>query len=363
MKVLMVCDQYPLPPRLVNMRNSILAAVPDAQVDVVAWNRSGVEVKESYVFSLDSSIGYGNQMKKLFRLPEVLEYVKEILKKEQYNVVHSIDFEMMFVASLCKAKQKLIYEVYDIKFFGNKIFNFGRTILEKWSIKRKVDGIIYASPYFGAYYDSIVQNLPPAMVINNKPQHHAEFEKDSGFMDPYKEEIGNRTVVSFIGLIRYPEILKNLMVVIAERKDEMVLLLAGDGPDKAALVQYSKEIRMSNIICTGRFKSRDLQSIYSITDIVWAAYPNDDQNVYYAVSNKFFESQVFMKKIIVSERTLLGQDVVRKGIGVCVDPYSVESIAIGLNNVNELQYPNRRNKDCFWQDEEHRIRELYVSLL
>ena len=363
MKVLMVCDQYPLPPRLVNMRNSILAAVPDAQVDVAAWNRSGIQVKESFVFSLDSSIGYGNQMKKLLELPKVLDYVKEILKKEQYDVVHSVDFEMMFVASLCKANQKLIYEVYDIKFFGNKLFNLGRTVLEKWSIKRKVDGIIFASPYFGEYYESIIRDLPSARVINNKPQQHAEFGKDSGFMDPYKEEIGNRTVVSFIGLIRYPEILKNLMAVMAERKDEMVLLLAGDGPDKAALVEYSNEIRMSNIIFTGRFQSRDLQSIYSVTDIVWAAYPNDDQNVYYAVSNKFFESQVFMKKIIVSERTLLGQDVLRKGIGVCVDPYSVESIGAGLGKVNELQYPHRRNEDCFWQDEEHRIRELYERLL
>jgi len=362
MKILLLCDHYPLPPRLVNMRNSIKKLNPNAHVEIFAWNRNNVDVVEPDVISLNMDIGYGNQIRKLFNLPKVLKFIKKIVKNGEYDVLHGVDFELAFLASLAKGHAKLIYEVYDIKFFSNGIIDLLRKQAEKYLIRNKVDGLIFASPYFIKYYDSICSKLPKNIIMNNKPLFHRDFNHDSGFMDTYESKIKEKTVITFAGLLRYPEILMNLMDVVVTMEDT-VLLLAGDGPAKNELESHAEKIGMKNVVFTGRYASTDLNSIYQITDIIWAAYPNDDKNVRYAVSNKYFESQVFEKKIIVSEDTYLGENVSQNGIGLCVNPYSINDIKQVIDNIRKIHYQNQYNASKFWQDEEEKIGLLYDHVL
>jgi glycosyltransferase involved in cell wall biosynthesis len=352
MNICIVCDQYPIPPRTLKMRNSILKMNHSSNVRIYAWNRAGVVVQEEYVTSLNDTFGYGNQYKKLVYLIKFLFAFKEHLNQHPIDILHGVDFEMAFVCSLLKKDRKLIYEVYDIKFFANRLVNQTRVLLEKWMM-RKVDGIIYASPFFSQYYQANNYPNSQGITINNKP-----LKSSISFAN--KDRISNDVTLGFIGVLRYKEILVNLLDAIAGLQS-IHLLLAGSGPDEMFLRQYVRKKGVeTNVTFTGRFDLSQLAYLYSQCDFVWAAYPNKDANVYYAVSNKFFESIAFNKRVIVSIDTLLAQWVKRENLGFTVDPYDVNAIRellVSLKDIVNEQLTS--NSDMFWENEEDKIKEVY----
>lgn len=362
MRILLLCDQYPLPPRIINMKNSIQKYYPKSEITIFAWNRNSTKISEEDVISLDMNIGYGNQIKKILYLPKVYFFIKKLSKNKKFSILHAIDFELMFLSSIIKTEEKLVYEVYDIKFLANRVLNTIRYLVEKRSVNRKVDAVIFASPYFKNYYDENSYSIHNYIVVNNKPIFHEMIDKDSGYMNPYTKEIQKKIVISFVGLLRYPEILKKLMNVI-NKQENILLLFAGSGPAREELEKHAKAIKMSNLIFTGRYSNIDLKSIYDVTDAIWAAYPNNDLNVKYAVSNKYFESQLFKRKIIVSDNTYLGNEVASKGLGLCVDPYSEEDIRRVILSISKLKYISPINEEKFWQNEEKYIEKIYNKLM
>ena len=69
-----------------------------------------------------------------------------------------------------------------------------------------------------------------------------------------------------------------------------------------------------------------MAKLYQQTDVVWAAYPNKDFNVVYAISNKFHESLSFGIPTVYADKTCLGDFVVENHIGMAVDPYSEDAV-------------------------------------
>lgn len=112
-----------------------------------------------------------------------------------------------------------------------------------------------------------------------------------------------------------------------------IFFFMGEGHDLKALEKYSEGI--DNVYFTGRYEYDKIEYLYYNSDIVWAAYPNKDYNVKYAISNKFHESLHYNVPCIFSEKTSLGDLVLRKEIGFVVDPYSVEKIRELLGRILE----------------------------
>lgn len=355
MKILLICDHYPLPPRVNNMRKTLEKYEHD--VTIFAWNRTNKAVNDKRVITLNSDIGYGNQFRKLLNLPIVFYKLRKVLKNENFDVIHAIDFEFMMLARFAMKKEKLVYEVFDIKFFNNKIVNRVREIIEFYCMKR-IAGVIFASPFFSKYYCSKYKIEKPSIVINNKPTYNEYIVTDSGFMNDMGFVKSNKNIITFVGLIRYKNILERLISVVS-KMDDYLLILAGDGPDLPDVMKFVKEHNIQNVFFTGRFETKDLYSIYKNSDVIWASYPNDDLNVKYAVSNKFFESQLYNRKIIVSENTFLAEEVLRSKLGLSVNPYSIDSIKTVLIAIRDLERSKQDNLELLWDDEEYRILNFY----
>ena len=218
---------------------------------------------------------------------------------------------LAIVPRLDYSKQMLIYENLDAPkgFFPiRKVF----ALIEHHKM-RHVNLTIHASRFYEQLYSPSFKQI----VLENKPA----FQVKQTVKRPYAHHSPIR--IAFIGMLRYFEILKNL--IDAVRNDERFhLSFYGDGQDRNALEKYAGEEK--NICFTGRYKYEDVEDLYRQSDIVWAAYPNKDFNVKYAISNKFHESLMFGIPTIYADNTSLGDFVEQQHIGLTVDPYSVEAI-------------------------------------
>lgn len=358
-RILILSDHYPLSARVNKVRNSLLKIYPEAEVRVVAWNRESRNVTEPYVKTINHEIGYGARAKKIMNLFSFTNSAKTLFQEFKPDYIHTIDFEMLVVGNILNKNAKLIYEIYDIKSFGNKLINWIREKIEFYIINNKVDGLIFASPFFNKYYKN---KDKPMITLNNKPNSKLATNDYTDYMIEYNQLLDNYMVIGFIGTVRYKEVLLNLINSI-KFNNNVKILIAGSGPEYEEISDYIRSNNMeTKVIMTGRYDQKDLASIYSTCDYVWAAYPNVGLNEKYAISNKFFESIIFNKQVIVSENTEIGTKVVDLNLGYTVDPFDIEDIKELVNKLNKTEdnFEDNQNKiEDFWESEEYLLRDIY----
>lgn len=222
----------------------------------------------------------------------------------------------MLVSGTKKQGQILVYENLDIPTGGFPIRQISSTI-EKWSL-RNVDLIIHASRFFRPLYKQKI----PQIVLENKPMFEIN-RKNTPTSKPLK--------ISFVGSIRYQNILKNLASALMNNPD-YELYFHGSGEDLEVMKDYCKEAK--NIFFTGKYDYSKVVSLYHQSDIIWAGYPNKDYNVIYAISNKFHESLYVGVPCVYSEHTKLADFVKSNNIGFVVNPYDIADIKHLFYNIS-----------------------------
>lgn len=312
-KLLLLDSSYPI-----NTRNSKLAETlttsMNAVVEVCAWDRelrSETLLEGYYLYRKYSRIGSLKQ--KLCNLYGYYRFIRKVITQHQYNVLIASHWDMLFLAACLKQKgQLLVYENLDIPTHRNRWVLKVLLGVEKWALK-KTDSIVFASRFFAPLYASFKGKK---FIIENKPLIATSSASSAKHT--------SRLIVSYIGLVRYIGILKNLVDAIL-LYDDVDLYIHGEGQDLEELRQYASA--SSRVHFTGRYEQHDLPRLYAGAHVVWAAYPNKDYNVKYAISNKYHESIAYKVPCIFAERTELGRWVSEKKIGIVVDPYEVSSIA------------------------------------
>lgn len=360
MKVLILCDHYPLSPRVKKTRDSLLKLYPDCIVKIYVWNRNNQAVSEDYVVSFNQNLGYGNKLKKLLNLFNFIKRAKQFSRIFKPTYIHAIDVEMLITSAFVKNKSKIIYEVYDIKFLNNKLLNQLRERIEFFIINKFNTYMILASPYFELYYSKL--KYIKKIVINNKPSIKSLNRKNYGYMIKYEPYLQGKRVIGFIGTVRHEAILLNLINA-AIKIGDIVILIAGQGPSYNPIKKYIEDNRLEKkAILTGRFDECDLKKIYESCDYIWAAYPSKDLNVKYAISNKYFESIVYKRKIIVSDSTYVGDYVNKLNIGYTVNPYDeikIEKLLRILEKKYDYTEPKELREHLWWEDEEKEFLKIY----
>ena len=328
-KICIIDSTYPINTRTNKILNSLRTAFGEENLFVIAWNRDGRNSPEMeknfYIYKRNSA--YGNKLKKLCNLFAFKKYISDIYEKEDFDFIIASHWETLLITSEIKhSHTKLIYENLDIPTSTNKIILKLLQIVEKKAL-RKTDAICFASRFFVPLYNFY---LNEKILLENKPDKEI-------MITTVKEQ--NAFNVVFLGVIRYFDILKNLIDAVKECP-EISLTIWGDGPDYNKTYDYAKNI--SNIFIKGRYDNSQLSDIYASADLVWAVYPNKDYNVKYAISNKFHESIDTGKPCIYANKTELGNYVLSNKIGYVVDPYSVEDIKASLRKIK--RNPNLNNE-------------------
>lgn len=325
-RFLIIDSAYPINTRNIKIANSLCKHYSDREVQMIfcAWNREDKNITSPNNYYIYKKYSPGGQLlRKLFNLFGYFRYLKKCNKCVSPDVIVASHWDMLFLSSIFKKKsQILIYENLDIPSADSSVLLTVLKIVERFAL-RNTDMIVFASRFYKSLYRS---EKYVHSILENKPllsaSHISEHERNAT----------RKINISYIGGVRYLEILKNLVSAVKDNSD-VNLFFHGEGHDLKALEKYSEGI--DNVYFTGRYEYDKIEYLYYNSDIVWAAYPNKDCNVKYAISNKFHESLHYNVPCIFSEKTSLGDLVLRKEIGFVVDPYSVEKIRELLGRILE----------------------------
>ncbi|ATZ72704.1 hypothetical protein CWC33_02910 [Idiomarina sp. X4] len=354
-KVLIVDTAYPINSRTNKFRSSLSH---EYSVKVLAWDRAGAQSSDpkGYIlFKMRSAVG--NRLKKLVLFPLFILFGIKTFLKFKPDILFLSHWDSLFLGCLMKIfrpKVKLIYDCLDMPAAGNKYTLSILKLLESFCLNF-VDLTIFASRYFPELYNKkscniVFENYPSKSLIENGADKPEWYSAAENLKSPEK------TVVSWVGVVRYPSVLKRLVDSFQEL--DMQLFIFGDGPslDFAKKLVSQKGIS-DKVYFWGRYGQDELPYIYSISDFIWAAYPTDNLNAVYAISNKFFECSMFERIPIISSRTRMADDLKGQYSSnvILVDEFDTDDIqqklvsaasgGVTFKQYQEIQFWEARSKD------------------
>ena len=354
MKIIIIDTSIPINTRNVKYVDSLKESLPKADIKVITWRRDDFQMEiPDYYFVYEEPAEYGNPWKKLAKMFGFSRFVQKVLKDESPDVIISSHWESLLCTPYNLPNSPLIiYENLDVPTGGVVVRGITR-YLELKKLK-KVDLIVHASRFFKELYPETI----PQIILENKSKFSFE---------AIPHEHHEHTVVSYIGTVRYRDIMSNFILG-ASLVNNVKVEIFGDGQDLDYLKRKFGELK--NVRFHGTYSFSDIPALYSKSDIVWAAYPNKDYNVVYAISNKFHESMMCGVPCIYANKTNLGEFVEKEGLGFVVDPYSVEEIKaivtkIANKEIDLTPYRQRlaaqRNSLTTWDEDFKKVVDFIVS--
>lgn len=361
-KILIIDTTWPINSRTERFRRTFKEHF---HVAVVAWNRGkkNIEKKEkNYV--LDTEIGYGNQLKKLFMLPIFFMHIYSVNKIEKPDILFASHWDSLICAVILKLignwKIKIVYDCLDLPTSSNTLIRKVIVYIERICLYFVIL-TIFASRYFKPLYPEDLTSY----VFENYPSFSL---LDGGTEEPCWIKYYNQETteiyknVAWIGVVRYFNIIENILLAIKDTNIHFFVF--GDGPDLEKVIEAVNYHHLNDqVVFFGRYRTSELKYIYERSDLVWAAYPTNDFNAIYAISNKYFECSFFEKRIILSRKTKMAEGIKENPNVILVDEYSSTDIKEKiLSHVNSNTYIKYEN-DMFWEDKEEEFIDFLKGIM
>lgn len=366
-KILLIDTTFPINTRTVRFKNTL-----DKKYStyVCAWKRDGknnlISGSDSY-YVYKSNIGFGNKLLKLIQLPLFVFFIMRAVVKLKPNILFASHWDSLLCAVLIKVfviwRVKIVYDCLDMPTASNRLVRFLQRAVEKFNLNF-VSLTVFASRYFKQLYPNkiksyIYENHPSRAIVEVDPRNFPTW-----FLGFKFTEIKNRKNVSWIGVVRYFEIIQNILKSIVGT--DIYFYVFGDGPELNNVKRAVSDLGISDqVIFFGRYEPTDLSFIYSVADIVWAAYPTTDFNAVYAISNKYFECSYFNKTPVFSQKTKMAGRLNGHENVLLVDEYSVSEIReklIMFHHNKDSSY-NKYEPDTTWEDRQRSFLEVFESIL
>lgn len=358
MKLLWIENAVPLNTRSERLLKAVLASGA-FEVVICAWNRTGAPCREESdpayrLFA--TATGEKRLLRKALDLPSFIGFVRRTVEAERPDVIVASFWDSALAAAWATVGRRVpvVYDVLDMPGGGRLLYGIGR-FLERIALRR-VSATLLASRFYVPFYASPRREH---LVLENLPDLGATPDLIPASQQPPR--------IAYVGSLRFPETLRPLIDTAIARRQSLDFF--GGGPDFPSLQAHARA--HPHIRFHGPYAYRDLPGIYAAIDLVWAAYPADDLNVRYAISNKYFESLWFGVPAVFSAGTALGDMVAREGTGFVVDATSASAVAALLTTLHEdpavlaatrrllLEKRARLQDELSWDSQAHR----FVALL
>lgn len=188
---------------------------------------------------------------------------------------------------------------------------------------------------------------------------HRKFRKELGLPESHKVLFTARRLIPKNG-VHY---LLRAMKKIAEKRSDILLIVAGDGPQFKELVEMAKIMKLTKVRFLGEVDSHQLEKLYVASDIV--VIPS----LIEAAGITAVESMAYMKPLVAFDSGGLTEIIDENKVGIVVENRNIEQLS---NKILELvESPSRRRKfsnNCMknigkydWNKITKRIYELYCS--
>lgn len=350
------------------------------KVTILAWDRSvNKPVEESVVdlthgqamvfrafYKGEFSGGFRKNLNSLIKF-QIFLYTWLRKNRDNYDVIHAYDFDTALVASLISRmyNKKFVYAILDYYVASHNLSGsfIGRVIkkLEDHTIGIADVTLICTEKRKEQIKDANPKSIE---IIHNTPVEIKEYANSKSVC----KSNSDRMKIVYVGIFGNGRLLKELAHAIKCRKD-CELHIGGFG---AGMESYFEELseEIDNIFYYGRLKYHDTLRLESECDVMTAIYDPVIPNHKYAAPNKFYESLMLGKPIIMVENTGFDDIIKNESIGELIQ-YSEESLENALSELirKRKEWPSmsknakRLYNDVYsWNIMQQRLKKVYDSL-
>lgn len=312
------------------------------QVTILAWDRSINKLVEEDTIQLTHgqakiyrayykgqfSGGFKKNLKSLICFQKFL-YTWLKKNRGNYDIIHAYDFDTALVASLIakKYKKKFVYAILDYYVASHNLSGsaIGYIIkkLEDKTIGQADVTLICTEKRKEQIQDAKPQHLE---IIHNTPIEAKTFDNANRVC----KSDSNRMKIVYVGIFGDGRLLRELSNVVTKRND-CELHIGGFG---AGMEDYFEELSHTNdnIFYYGRLKYQDTLQLERECDVMTAIYDPVVPNHKFAAPNKFYESLMLGKPIIMVENTGFDDIIKNERIGELIQ-YNEESLDSALSEL------------------------------
>lgn len=346
-------------------------------VKIVGWDRdTDYGVKSGFIQLLDHKVEVirfgikaqfsGGIKKNMVPLCIFLKCLRSWLIKNRttYDIIHAFDFDTGFVASRYARKfnKKFVYHILDYYVDSHGL---RKTVLDKPIAKRENSVINYADATIictEKRKEQIIGSRPKRLAIIHNTPSAAQFKQCDK-----KTKQTDRIKIVYVGILESSRLIKDIAAVVAENSS-LEFHVGGFG----TLEDFFKEQAhtFENIYYYGRLTYDRTLSLENECDIMLAIYDPEIENHRFAAPNKFYESLMLGKPVIMARGTGMSDVVEKNDIGELIE-FSKEGFIDGVNRLiarkAEWDLIGNRMKEIYrnqycWDEMESRLIRLYMDL-
>ena len=308
----------------------------------------------------------GGIRKNLFPLCQFLKCLRSWLVKNKatYDVIHAFDFDTGFIAARYAKKfnKKFVYHILDYYVDSHGL---RKTVLENPILKLENSVINYADATIictEKRKEQIAESTPKRLAVIHNTPSAAQFKQ----CDIKTKQTGRIKIV-YVGILQPARLLKEIAEAVSEN-NSVELHIGGFG----SYEDFFKDManRYDNIYYYGCLTYEQTLSLENECDIMLAIYDPTIENHRYAAPNKFYESLMLGKPVIMVCGTGMSEIVEDNAIGELIE-YSKEGFIDGVNRLIERKEEwhsiGNRMKEIYrdqycWDEMERRLMQIYTDL-
>ena len=370
MKKIVMARSNPVEPdsRVEKEANSLANA--GYEVILLAWDRTAnyrcksdwKQLKDHRVrrISFGAKAAYGAGMKSILSYLrfQISLLIWLMVNRNNYDICHLCDFDTAFTGSnICRLlRKKYVFDIFD--YLSTDARSFSQRVL-----KRMEDGIINHSNATIICTEDRKKQIQDArpqklVVIHNTPNMVQ-------FAPVLSETVAIK--VAYVGILQDYRLLLELGEYFKGRRD-VELHIGGFGKYEKYFEELAREY--DNIVWYGRLPYEKTLELEHSCDIMLAIYDPQIGNHRFAAPNKFYESLMLGRPVIMVRGTGMSDLVEKYDIGELID-YSVNGFDHGLNALiarrSEWTAMGKRMQRLYedfysWNVMEKRLVDLYRDL-
>ena len=343
-------------------------------VSVLCWDRSEdyplrteplnqtLNMVNAYRVGIKAEFGSG--IKNIIKLVKFQKTIRSFLKEHIFDIVHACDFDTAFTAyySIDHKKTKFVYDIFDFYVDAYKVPAKVKPIIRHIDIKliNKSDiTIICTEERKEQISGSNPKNL---IVVHNTPK---QLNQKQAVSTESSESKNPR--ICYVGILQPGRLLVELGEIMMEHPD-YDLLIGGFGIYEEYFSKISKSHK--NVTFYGKIPYDQTLRLEMESDILLAIYDPSVINHKYAAPNKFYESLMLGKPVLMVEGTGMSSVVEQHALGKTIQ-YSKEGLLEGIKSLVDhkdewIEIKKRANEVYLekysWSIMENRLIEAYSRL-
>lgn len=342
-------------------------------IHILAWDRdSDHDEQDGFITVADTRIpitwlgykaAFGEGMKSLKPYLQFQFHMMRWLKehRNEYDVIHACDFDTANFSRMVSRGKKFVFDIFDFLHGDPKTFFQKRVKQTQFNIINHADATIVCSE---ERKEQLRGSHPKKLaVIHNTPSCE-QMSEDSGLKF---QSSSQRVKLAYVGILSDERLLTGIGNCIKRHRD-VELHIAGFGILEPLFVSLSNDF--DNIYYYGRIPYDQALELESKCDLMIAIYDPSIETCRLAAPNKFYESLMLGKPVLMTRGTGMSTVVEEYDIGGLIE-FSEEGFEKGLERLLERrdEWPvmSEKMKQIYkekysWEKMRKRLVKLYDEL-